>query len=72
MFNSFNMGLSKRDPLLFKAVLAIMGRGAGDVVFVDDDPGNILRAGQAGLHTILYRGKDDFLAQLSKHFSLEP
>jgi putative hydrolase of the HAD superfamily len=70
VFNSFRIGLSKKDVRLFELVLEKTGREPEDVVFVDDDPGNIDRAMGVGLKTILFAGKEDFLKELERHFPL--
>lgn len=67
VFNSYHLGKSKLDPTQFTDVLGIMGLEPGETLFVDDNAGNVERAAKVGLHAILFRGKDDFLQQLSAY-----
>jgi putative hydrolase of the HAD superfamily len=64
VFNSFYEGKSKRDPTLFDDVLKYMQVQAGQVLFVDDSRGNIGRAKEKGLHTILYESRRQFESEL--------
>lgn len=65
VFNSYHLGKSKRDPTLFDDVLAVMGIVPEDVLFIDDRPANIVRAGSRRLRTILYTDRDSFLRRLA-------
>jgi HAD superfamily hydrolase (TIGR01509 family) len=66
VFNSYHLGKSKRDPTAFDDVLNVMGVEAEKVLFVDDHPGNIERASQKGIHTILYENAKGFMEELWK------
>ena len=66
VFNSFHSGKTKRDPSAFDDVLNAVGVEAGEVLFVDDHPGNIERAREKGLHTILYETAEGFIEELKK------
>ncbi len=66
VFNSFHSGKSKRDPSAFDDALNAMGVEAGKVLFVDDHPGNIERAREKGIHTILYENADGFMEELGR------
>ena len=66
VFNSYHMGKSKSDPSLFTDVLEAVEAQAEHALFVDDSEGNIQRASEQGLVTILYRSKDDFLHRLQR------
>lgn len=66
VFNSFRMGKSKRDPTLFDDVLGILGVAGERALFIDDDPGNIERAGDRGLRTLLYVDRKGFEAEMAK------
>ncbi len=65
VFNSFKLGQSKRDPALFSHVAAWLGISPEQALFIDDSAGNVDRAGSQGLQTILYTGRQDFLARLA-------
>ena len=64
IFNSFHMGISKKDPEIFTSVCEKMGMGPSDTLFVDDTPDNTDRARSQGLHALVFRNvpqfKDDF------------
>jgi len=60
VFNSYYIGMSKREPALFDYALSEMGVRAEQALFVDDNQGNIERAQQKGLHTIHYQNRKDF------------
>ncbi len=51
---SYEVGMRKPDPAIFKVMLEKMGVGAGNVVFIDDMPVNVEGAKSAGLHAIRY------------------
>lgn len=64
VFNSFHVGLSKRDTALFDRVVREMSISADKTVFVDDNEGNIRRAQMQGIQTILYRDRDQFMKEM--------
>ena len=65
VFNSFKLGQSKRDPALFSQVATWLGISPEQALFIDDSAGNVDRAGSQGLQTILYSGREDFLAHIT-------
>jgi HAD superfamily hydrolase (TIGR01509 family) len=67
VFNSYHQGKSKRDPAAFDDALEAMGVEAKRVLFVDDRPGNVERAREKGMQTILYRDCDSFMEQLRRY-----
>jgi len=64
VFNSYKMNKSKRDPSVFRDVCSIMGRIPSEVLFVDDNKGNIERATREGLKTIHFRSIKGFEEQM--------
>lgn len=64
VFNSFVEGRSKRDPALFEQVVQRLCTPPSEILFVDDNPGNIERARGRGLETILYRDRRTFATEL--------
>lgn len=68
VFNSYHLGKSKKDRTIFPDVLKIMKLEPGEALFVDDTEGHVERAREMGLHAIFFRGKDDFLKELSVFF----
>lgn len=58
VFNSYQLGKGKRDPSLFDDVAANLGLGSEQILFVDDDPGNIERARERGWATLLFQDRE--------------
>jgi putative hydrolase of the HAD superfamily len=67
VFNSYRQGKSKRDPAAFDNALEAMGVEAGRVLFIDDHPGNVEKARERGIHTILYRDRNSFMEELRRY-----
>ena len=67
VFNSFHTGLSKRDPEAFDSAVRRLGTAPDRVLFVDDHPGNVERAEERGLRTILYTDRENFLRLMIEH-----
>jgi epoxide hydrolase-like predicted phosphatase len=66
VFNSYHMGLTKKDPGVFDHVLDRLKLKAQEVLFIDDHLDHIERASARGLQTLHYTDKDAFLSQLQK------
>ncbi len=60
IFNSFYLGKGKKDPEVFAEVAAILRMQPSELVFVDDNPGNVERARSKGLNVILFTDKASF------------
>jgi putative hydrolase of the HAD superfamily len=67
VFNSYHMGKGKKDPTIFREVVASLNVEPSAALFIDDNPGNVTRAKSEGLHAILYRDKDSFMAELRQY-----
>lgn len=52
LFFSFNLGLKKPDPAIYRHALEKAGIKAGHTLFIDDLYGNIEPARRCGIHTI--------------------
>lgn len=65
VINSYHLGKSKIDRTIFSDVVDILKIEPGEALFVDDTEGHAVRAREMGLHAIFFRGKDDFLKELS-------
>jgi len=52
VFNSYHLGKGKRDPTVFRDVLAELGCPPGEALFVDDSAGHVERARAMGLAAI--------------------
>ncbi len=64
VFNSFHLGRGKRDPGVFDEVVAALGLVPGEVLFIDDSPGNVARAKSRGLRAILYQDREQIEREL--------
>jgi putative hydrolase of the HAD superfamily len=64
VFNSYALGRSKKDPELFNLVASWLGITPEQALFIDDSEGNVERARNQGLQTILYTGREDFMARI--------
>jgi putative hydrolase of the HAD superfamily len=64
VFNSYRMHKGKRDPSVFTDVCRELGIAPGEGLLVDDNPGNVERAKDVGMQTILYRDLEQFRAEL--------
>jgi putative hydrolase of the HAD superfamily len=67
VYNSYHGGKSKRDITLFEDVIAWFSFPSDKILFIDDHPGNVERAGQAGLKTILYMDRAGFMDEMSRY-----
>jgi FMN phosphatase YigB (HAD superfamily) len=66
VFNSFHLGKTKRDPVIFVETLQALKVNANETLFVDDNIGHIDRAVAAGLQVHHYEGRDGFLKRLKE------
>jgi len=55
VLNSYRLGKGKRDASLFDDAVRELGVAPAAAVFIDDDPGNVSRAAERGLHALLFR-----------------
>jgi putative hydrolase of the HAD superfamily len=60
VFNSYHLHKSKRDPAWFSEICAEIGFAPQEVLFIDDNGGNIKRAAGRGLRTIHFQDEDQF------------
>ena len=68
IFNSYYLGMCKRDPALFDYVVAEMGVKPAEALLIDDNRGNIDRARQRGLQGILFQTRETFEHELTEMF----
>jgi putative hydrolase of the HAD superfamily len=64
VFNSYHLGQGKKDPQVFDEVAERLGVLPSEILFIDDNEGNIERAKSRGFGTILFRDKDSFLREM--------
>jgi putative hydrolase of the HAD superfamily len=67
VYNSYQGGKSKRDITLFKEVIGWFSVDPDKILFIDDHPGNIERANQGGLKTILYKDRMSFMDEIIRY-----
>jgi putative hydrolase of the HAD superfamily len=66
VYNSYHLGKGKRDPTVFSEVAADLRLSPSHILFIDDNAGNVARAGSAGMRAIHYRGRGRFLQELDR------
>ena len=64
VYNSYHLGKGKRDPSIFDDVVSDLGCTPRQVVFVDDDAGNVERARTQGLTAVLFLHEDQCINDL--------
>jgi epoxide hydrolase-like predicted phosphatase len=67
---SGEVGLRKPDPAIFELTTKRLGVPAGRCVFVDDHPGHLAGAAEAGMTTVLHRTPDRTIAELESLLGL--
>ena len=60
VINSWDTGKTKKDPTAFTYLAAAAGVKPEEILFMDDNEGNIERAAAMGLKTILYSDRESF------------
>jgi len=66
IYNSYYLGKGKRDPTIFTDVVNDLKLQPGEVLFIDDNEKNVLRAREMGLKAILYVDHKSFIAELEE------
>lgn len=66
VFNSYYRGKGKQDPSLFSDVATELGMSPDEILFIDDDVGNVARARDMGMQALQYVDKESFLLQLKQ------
>jgi epoxide hydrolase-like predicted phosphatase len=67
---SGEVGLRKPDPDIFKLTVDKLGLEAGACVFVDDHPGHLKAAQEAGMTTVLHKAPAQSIAEVEALLSL--
>jgi putative hydrolase of the HAD superfamily len=62
---SYQVGLAKPDPRIYRIVLERSGLAAEQCVFIDDLPPNVQAARSIGMQAIQFKGIDDLRQQLA-------
>lgn len=66
VFNSYYRGKGKQDPSLYNDIATELGLPLVEILFIDDDEGNVNRARSVGMHAIQYVDKESFIQQLKQ------
>jgi putative hydrolase of the HAD superfamily len=66
VYNSYYLGKGKRDASLFTDVANDLGMQPAQILFIDDNDGNVQRARDAGMQSLVYVDREGFLAELEK------
>jgi putative hydrolase of the HAD superfamily len=69
IFNSYYLGKGKQDPTLFTDVAAYLNLSPAEILFIDDDEGNVARARACGYQGLHYISQDQFVTELEKMLS---
>ena len=64
VYNSYRLGKGKRDRSVFTDVAADLGLLPGEILFVDDNQGNVDRASEAGMKGIVFEDREGFITAL--------
>lgn len=64
LYISYRMGKGKRDPSLYDDIARDLGFEPQQILFIDDNPGNIQRAASRGWQTILFRDEQTLRSEL--------
>ena len=66
VYNSYRLGMSKREPRIFDRVTAELGAAPAATLFIDDDAGHVARARERGLQALLFTDEAACLEQLAR------
>ena len=69
IFNSYYLGKGKQDPSLFSDVAAYLNLSPTEILFIDDDAGNVARARACGYQGLHYINQQQFVTELEKMLS---
>lgn len=66
VFNSYHLGKGKQDHSIFGDVASKLNTDISQIIFIDDNQGNVQRAISQGMTAILYVSKEELLQSLSE------
>ena len=72
MVISGEVGLRKPDPDIFKLTVDKLGLEAAACVFVDDHPGHLKAAQEAGMTTVLHKSPAQSIPEVEALLNLTP
>ncbi|MEO6761419.1 MAG: HAD family phosphatase [Candidatus Saccharimonadales bacterium] len=65
VFLSYELGIRKPDPRFYKRVLSKLQVSPEEAVFIDDNPENVVAAENLGIHGIIFKTTNQFVAELA-------
>ena len=68
VFVSYRLGKGKRDASIFKDIAGYLAMAPHDLLFIDDDRGNIERAAACGWNALLYEDRTQLERELAPLF----
>jgi putative hydrolase of the HAD superfamily len=69
---SFDLQQTKEKPSTFRRLLERIEREARECLFVDDNPGNVHAARDAGIESIVFKSAGELAGELARRGLLEP
>ena len=66
VYNSYYRGKGKQDPSSFNDVATELGMSPSEILFVDDDAGNVARARETGVQALQYVDRESFILDLKQ------
>ena len=66
VFNSYTLGKGKQDPSLFNDVATELDLSLSEILFIDDNAGNVNRARSVGMQALQYVDKENFIQELKQ------
>lgn len=66
VFNSYRIGKGKRDATVFDDMAKALNREPCELLFLDDNPGNVERAASRGMHAMVVANAEDTAEELRR------
>lgn len=66
VFNSYRIGKGKRDATVFDDMANALKRAPCELLFLDDNPGNVERAASRGMHAMVVANAEDTAEELRR------
>jgi putative hydrolase of the HAD superfamily len=66
VFNSYHLKKTKRDPSIFRDICYLLALRPKEILFLDDNLGNVKRATRQGLGSIHFKGAREFQMKIEK------
>jgi len=63
---SYDVGYRKPDKTIYNLTMEKIGISGEEILFIDDDQGNVKAANEIGINAIVYEGMEKLIASLAK------